>query len=241
MGLILKIKKSQQKKWHIFFSYAIEAFKESKLIGLPFGKSGYGFIGNPYDEDVLNFFKEEYSEDFSERMILLLKDTNGCSEILELNPNLVKNLNKLTPDDVIFEFDYKYENKSGEKSTFWQIQTHYRKLFEEKLNIMIPNHYIINAFFEYLISNNLPPIIIGFLPGRLRSNIYIEPELIIDYFNNNEVGVILGGGKLQKGKAIKRPSVLSVTPEGKFQIHFEGLVSEIKLKEKIDNLLISKG
>ena len=63
----------------------------------------------------------------------------------------------------------------------------------------------------------------------------VNTEELIDYSNQDIIGVILNGGKLQKGKNILPATEIQATESGEIEILIQGLVSEQQIVELFDH------
>ena len=84
MGLFLKVKPKQRTNWKIFFKHALEMYNTDQFIGVPFGKGGYGYVGNPFSRVILEHLHKYsgFSEEF--RPILLVKSANFSNVLVSL-------------------------------------------------------------------------------------------------------------------------------------------------------------
>ncbi len=240
MGLILKFKQSQQTRWDVFYQLGIEVFNQSKLIGIPFGKSGYGFIANPFDEKILNLLFNQFQDKIDEHVIFLAESLEFLKPLAIFSDKIQEYMNKILPNELIFT------GKPQSNVKLMGIYNHeiptqiWQKMAQKSINLMVPTHPVIRGFFNKLKEQNLPPILIGFLAGKKIEDQCLEAEDLIDFYNDATLGVILGSGKVQKGNKIRLPSYINIISDNIIRLVQEGLVSRDDLQfnedEDVDEL-----
>lgn len=240
MGLILKLKRSQQKNWDVFLNHTFDIFNQSKLIGIPFGKSGYGFITNLFDPIILDFIINEFGSNLNNRVIFLSNNLENCKYIAECSDIFIENYSKILPNDIVFRVNPLTKVNFGDfkdskiSDPIWDL------FAKTKINIMVPKHPVIQAFLQKMESNHQIPLIIGFLVGETANDRCLEAENLLDFYGDDVLGVILGSGRVQKGKRIKSPTIIEISNTDRAIIEHEGIVSSKKLIEVDENIKFKK-
>ncbi|RLB96405.1 MAG: hypothetical protein DRH90_24645, partial [Deltaproteobacteria bacterium] len=102
--------------------------------------------------------------------------------------------------------------------------------FSNYLYVQVPPHPITQDLFTFLEDQDLPPILIGFLAENGPGVPVVDAESFLNEFADRNLGVILSGGRLQKGsRPLPSTIITGATPE--IQIIQEGLIAQSQLEE----------
>lgn len=240
MGLLLKLKPKQRTNWKIFFKHALEMYNTDQFIGLPFGKGGYGYVGNPFSRVILEHLHKYsgFSEQF--RPILLVKSMEVLDSLIPLTPVQRNLVQKWWPGNLIFAFSAdELPTELPVSTTTTPLDTSFHALLPQLLSLSSSNHLFVQVsphpitqdVFTFLEEQHLPPIMIGFLVEDGPGVPVVDAESFLNEFTDRNLGVILSGGRLQKGsRPLPSTIITGATPES-IQIIQVGLITQSQLEE----------
>ena len=242
MGLLLKLKPKQRTNWKIFFKHALEMYKTDQFIGVPFGKGGYGYVGNPFSRVILEHLHKYsgFSEEF--RPILLVKSLELLDSLIPLTPVQRDVVQKWWPGNLIMGFsaeELPIVNTPPPHDADASLHTAVHALLPQLLSLSSINHLFVQVsphpitqeLFTFLEDQHLPPILVGFLAEDGPGVPVVDAESFLNEFADRNLGVILSGGRLQKGsRPLPSTIITGATPES-IQIIQVGLITQSQLEE----------
>jgi len=229
MGLLLKIKKSQKKQWDFFIQCAIESYQEGKLIILPLGKGGYGFIGNIYNSSCISHLTQVFTLYGNEKSItpLFLVESIEIAQKLGIISSLGELiLHKFWPRELILRVPINENSpiitkiqKDNSKYDDFIFPNH-------NLDIMQISNPVCLQFMKKLRMERNSEFLFGVFaeiePGRN----CLDVVTLLEMFSSANNTTILDFGNLQKGKQNKPPTIVECLDEDNASIIQDGLVPE---------------
>lgn len=239
MGLLLKLKPKQRTNWKIFFKHALEIYQADQFIGIPFGKGGYGYVGNPFSRVILEHLHKYsgLSSDF--RPILLVKSLDILESVMNLTSVQRDIARKWWPGSLIFAFSEENifpppipKSNPSFHDSFYELLSHLQPLSAtNQFFVQVPPHPIARDLFVFLEELHLPPILIGFLAEGGPEIPVVDAESFLNEFSDRNVGVILSDGRVQKGnRPLPFTIITGITPES-ITILQPGLITQLQLEE----------
>ena len=239
MGLLLKLKPKQRTNWKIFFKHAMEIYQADQFIGIPFGKEGYGYVGNPFSRVILEHLHKYsgFSTDF--RPIILVKSLDILESLMPLTSVQRDIAQKWWPGSLIFAFSAESippppipKTNPSFHDSFHEILPHLLPLSAtNQLFVQVPPHPIAQDLFNFLEDLHLPPLLIGFLAESGPGIPVVDAESFLNEFSDRNVGVILSGGRVQKGNRPLPSTIITGTTPESMTILQTGLITQLQLEE----------
>jgi len=233
MGLLLKYRNNQQDQWHIFHQHMFEVFKEGKLIGLPFGKAGYGFVGDPSNPQVLDLFLKLFGEeDLIKNAIFLVDSKETAKNWGSFFPITEQVSDRFWPGDLIIHLPFKQiQDNDLQNQIFDRNPELETVLLQRSIRILVPNHPVTQSVFTHLRKNSCAPLLIGFF-GELGTGFNAQDAItLMNEFGGDEVGVILDVGRLQKKRRVYPATQVAILDDDEVQIEIIGKITPQDLAE----------
>ncbi len=239
MGLLLKYRSSQQDQWHIFHQHMFEVFKEGKLIGLPFGKAGYGFVGDPTNPQVMELFLKMFGDDLVKDVLFLVDSEATAKEWGTFFPITEQVANRFWPGDLVIHLPFNHlPDNSLQNQIFDKNPELETALLQHSIRVFVPKHPVTQSVFAYLRKNSRAPLLMGYF-GELETGFNAQDAVtLMNEFGGEEVGVIMDAGRLQKSKRVYTATQVGIFDDDGIQIEITGKISAQDLAEftKDDNI-----
>ncbi|MHA1674307.1 MAG: Sua5/YciO/YrdC/YwlC family protein [Promethearchaeota archaeon] len=234
MGLILKYRPSQQDQWRLFHQHMFDVFKEGKLIGLPFGKAGYGFVGDPTKPQVMELFLKMLGDDFINDVLFLVDSTATAQEWGNFYPITEQVTNRFWPGDLVIHLPFNHLPDNPLQTQIFdknpELET---TLLQHSIRVLVPKHPVTQSVFAYLRENSRAPLLMGFF-GELETGFNAQDAIaLMNGFGGDEVGVIMDAGRLQKSKRVYPATQVGIFDNDGIQIEITGKISAQNLAEFI--------
>lgn len=205
----------------------LSVYKSGKLIGLPFGKAGYGFIGNPASPDALSLFWTAYGENFIQNVIFLVDSIEMAQQWGKLNSLATKICRQLWPGNLVLHVPFnRIEGDALQEKLFDQNPELETALLDRSIYILVSDHPVTRSFLHFLQTHNYPPLLMGNF-AQIADNFYAQDATtLVNEFGSEEVGVIMDVGRLQKGKKVSPATQVAIFDETSVQIEISGLITD---------------
>jgi len=232
MGLMLKYRPNQQDQWHIFNKHMFEVFKEGKLIGLPFGKAGYGFIGDPTNPQVLELFWKLFGEDLIKNVLFLVDSKETAQDWGKFYPITKQVADRFWPGDLIIHLPFnQIPDNNLQNQIFDQNPELETALLQKSIRLIVPNHPVAQSVFTHLRENSRAPLLMGYF-GELETGFNAQDAVtLMNEFGGDEVGVILDAGRLQKSKKVYPVAQVAIMDGDAVEIEMTGKITAQDLAE----------
>ena len=226
MGLMLKYRPDQQDQWHIFHQHVFTVFQEGRLIGLPFGKAGYGFVGDPANPQVLDLFSKLLGEDLVKNVLFLVDSTTTAQEWGKFYPVTEQIAIQFWPGDLIIHLPFRHlPDNPSQNLIFDQNPELETLLLQQAIKVLVPSHPVTQSVFTHLREKSRVPLLMGYF-GELDTGFNAQDAIsLMNEFGGEEVGVILDAGRLQKSKRVYSATQVAIFEEDDVHIEINGIIS----------------
>jgi len=237
MGLMFKFKKDQRDRWDLFFQRGLEFYSESKLIGMPFGVSGYGFAGNPFDAAVIHDYWKLLGKEMALKLVFLVDSVTTAENYFTLS-TLAKQMGELFwPGDLVISIPAQFTpnlEKLFPTPLAWDT---FQEIFQQSsVNLLVPNHPVPLAYLTFLGKNQRPTLMVGNFAGLEPGLNVVEPLVLSNEFGGDNIGVIFDANKTQNGKSLLPQTVVECMDEEIVSIIQEGLIPSDDILDFVENL-----
>jgi len=237
MGLLLKFKAGQRASWDLFFQRGLELFDEGKLIGVPLGACGYGFIGNPFDPSVINAYWKLLGAAMPQSTVFFADSLKGLTHYLQLTTLGKEMGDRFWPGNLALAIRPLFLPNLPplfREEPYWNT---FRQIFQDSLiRVMVPEHPVLQAFFTFLQSHGRPSLLIGnvaeFDPGI---NV-VDPTTLANEFGGENVGAFFDAGKMQRAARPLPHTIVECVSNEMVSILQEGLISADNILDFVEKL-----
>ncbi|MHA1647830.1 MAG: hypothetical protein ACTSVL_09685, partial [Promethearchaeota archaeon] len=201
--------------------------------------SGYGFIGNPFSQNILQILENMFSSEIGNYLIIISNSTDLIQNITNEPSEYVEFLKSKWPADLIAEMKMKSKLELEQSGMFKELEilesNLWKSFINSKIRLIIPKHPLIQQFLKNLQENGKNPILIGYYADFSPGEPCIDLDQFINSFDQESLGITLGLGKLQRGKKILPATQIAWNLEENIPIiQKEGLILEKDLLNSQD-------
>jgi len=236
MGLVVKFKKKHLKNWDLFLNRSIELYREGSTIALPFGKGGYGIIGDITSNQALLYFQKMLSEKPLNELICLVNSIDIINDVCIESQNVHKIISNYWPGDLIINIPLKPENEFSKKEYLKTLLKFLDEFNIKSINFLFPQNLLYNEFQKKM-SNGVksPKYQFGFFLKSDLNQYFTDTTTLLEMYDCAGIGMILDFGSLQKKKNLLSPTIVKINHDNAVEIIQEGIISEKDIVQNISN------
>lgn len=236
MGLMLKFRQTPETDWPIFFQHAQDLLQQGKLIGMPLGKAGYGFVADPANMISTDLFWQMYDDLLAQKVIFLVDSWDSAIQIGIFSDTAQKLAQSFWPGDLVLQVPFQNGHDQPIMKFVADTNPEILSFLQNRaIMITISSISVVQHFLQFRNEKDHLPLLWGNFAEIAPAFNVQDATTFVNEFSSDEVGVVFDVGRMQKGKKKTHPAtIVSCLDADHLEIIQEGLISVAQIAECLD-------